>query len=239
MRSYTHTLLSTLAISLCLMCSACNNVAKPQAAAPDAHISYDSLRAQVKQVQADIRKQYNRADSANKDSIIKATRVYLLDVIHQSFSARWYNTPWEFYGTTQKPQQGAIACGYFVTTILQHVGFNVPRVAWAQLPSESMMKKMQLQLKRFPNKTIEEFERHFTNKPDGLYIIGLDSHVGFISKYKDKLQFTHSNYYQRSIGVMAEPLNGYNPLSHSKYRVLGEVLDDNAIEHWIEGYKYE
>ena len=240
MRSYAHTLLSTLAISLCLLCSACNNVAKPQAAAvPDAQISYDSLRAQVKQVQAAIHKQYRSADSATQDSIIKATRVYLLDVIHQSFFARWYNTPWEFYGTTQKPQQGSIACGYFVTTIMQHAGFNIPRVAWAQLPSESMMKKLQLQLRHFPNKSIEDFEKHFASKPDGLYIVGLDSHVGFISKYKGKLQFIHSNYYQRSIGVMAEALNGYNPLSHSKYRVLGNVLDDNAVKHWIEGYKYK
>lgn len=239
MRSYAHTLLSIIALSFCLLCNACNNTIKQKVEVPDTYITYDSLKAQVKQVQADTRKQYELADSTTKDSIVKVTRSYLLAVIHQSFFTRWYNTPWEFYGMTQTPQKGSIACGYFVTTILQHAGFNIPRVAWAQLPSESMMKKMQLQLKRFSNKTITEFEKYFDDKPDGLYVVGLDNHVGFVSKYKGKLQFIHSNYYQPSIGVMAEPLNGYNPLSHSKYRVLGELLDNNMVRHWIEGYKYE
>ena len=30
----------------------------------------------------------------------------------------WYGTDWDFNGTTQKPNEGKIACGYFVTCLL-------------------------------------------------------------------------------------------------------------------------
>jgi hypothetical protein len=229
-----------LCVSYCLLCSACSNqpVALPTET-PTVTIPYDSLKAEIKQVQLATRQKYNDGDAAMQDSLVKATQVYLLDVIHQSVFTRWYNTPWEFYGMTQKPQQGTIACGYFVTTVLQDAGFNVPRIKWAQLPSESMIKKLNPTLTRFSNKSIDDFEAYFTNKPDGLYIVGLDVHVGFVSKYKGKLQFIHSSYYQPSIGVLAEPLKGHNPLNDSKYRVLAEILHPDMIQHWITGQKYE
>lgn len=233
-------LLFAATLCLCLLCSACSH--KPEQRVeqpPTPAIPYDSLKAEIKQVQLAVREKYTHADAATQDSLVKATRTYLLDVIHQSVFTRWYNTPWEFYGMTQKPQQGTIACGYFVTTVLQDAGFNVPRIKWAQLPSESMIKKLNPDLKRFSNKSIDDFEVYFNGKPDGLYIVGLDIHVGFVSKYKGKLQFIHSSYYQPSVGVLAEPLKGHNPLNDSKYRVLAEMLHPDMIQNWITGRKYE
>jgi len=54
----------------------------------------------------------------------------------------WYGTPWEFYGTTEKPKQGSIACGYFVSTILKHAGYNVEKNKMAQQASELIIKSL-------------------------------------------------------------------------------------------------
>src|ERR1700741_5295000 len=48
----------------------------------------------------------------------------------------WYGTPWGFYGTTEEPGQGTIACGYFVTTVLRDAGCSLQRIKLAQYPSE-------------------------------------------------------------------------------------------------------
>src|SRR5687768_13237846 len=44
----------------------------------------------------------------------------------------WLTTPWSFEGHTSIPRQGKIACGYFVSTTLLHMGFNVNRYKFAQ-----------------------------------------------------------------------------------------------------------
>ena len=86
---------------------------------------------------------------------------------------------------------------------------------------------------------MEDVIKYINNKGDGLYIVGLDQHVGFISKQKNELRFRHANYYQPEVGVMDEPLVGWNPLNHSKYRVIGKILDAAMVCNWIKGYEYE
>ena len=44
----------------------------------------------------------------------------------------WYGTEWDFNGYTAVPNQGVIACGYFVSTTLLHMGINVNRYKMAQ-----------------------------------------------------------------------------------------------------------
>lgn len=219
---------------------ACNYGPPKKLAAPIAPtISYDSLKHEVQLTRTAIYNQYIKAGITVQDSLIKATRTYLLNTITGSFFAHWYNTPWNFYGTTRIPGQGTIACGYFVTTVLQDAGFNIPRTAWAQLASETMMKKMNPDLKRFSNVSMDDFEKQFSGKPDGLYIVGLDMHVGFISKTNGQLQFVHSSYYEPSTGVMSQPLQSHNPLNDSKYRVVGEILHKEMLVNWILNKRYE
>ncbi|MFT7592013.1 MAG: hypothetical protein ACI9UJ_001942, partial [bacterium] len=44
----------------------------------------------------------------------------------------WYGTSWDFNGYTKTPNKGTVACGYFVSTTLKHIGFNVNRYKLAQ-----------------------------------------------------------------------------------------------------------
>ena len=202
-------------------------------------ISYEDLKTQIENKRLSIYEEYKKADDKQKDSLLKLSHDYLFVALLNDVFPAWYGTRWEFHGHTKTPKQGAIACGYFITTTLQDVGFKIPRVKWAQMESERIIRKMTSDIKRFHNAEMKDVIKYINDKGDGLYIVGLDQHVGFISKHKDKLRFIHSNYYRPETGVMAEALMGWNPLSYSKYRVIGKILDKVMLEKWLIGYQYE
>lgn len=73
---------------------------------------------------------------------------------------------------------------------------------------------------------------------DGLYLVGLDCHVGFIIVKDETIKFVHSNYYQPEIGVMSEGIISENPLNDSRYRVIGKLLSDKMMIKWINETAY-
>jgi len=63
-------------------------------------------------------------------------------------------------------------------------------------------------------------------------IVGLDFHVGFIYKKKNKIYFTHSNYIDRK-GVEIELFNESIALKNSNLYVLGNFSNsDIMIAKW-------
>jgi len=93
-------------------------------------------------------------------------------------------------------------------------------------------------IKRFSNRPIAEVEKYLKKKGDGLYLVGLDNHIGFIIVKNNTMKFVHSNYYHPEIGVMSEAINSENPLKHSKYIVIGKLLADEMIVNWINNITY-
>jgi hypothetical protein len=122
---------------------------------------------------------------------------------------------------------------------LLHSGFNIPRATWAQLAAEAIVKKMTTDIKRFSNRPVSEVEDYIDGRDDGLYVVGLDCHVGFIYKKGNKIKFVHSSYYKKEVGVMSENLDTKNPLKDSKYRVVGRLLDDDMMKKWLMNEKME
>ncbi|NDV77599.1 hypothetical protein D0T57_01250 [Dysgonomonas sp. 511] len=165
--------------------------------------------------------------------------MYLL-AISDDFFHSWYNTPWDFNGHTRTPQNGAIACGYFISTTLQDMGFNIPRIKWAQQASEYMVKKLSAEkdIKRFHKSPMSEVVDYLKQKGEGLYIVGLDCHVGYIYYRDGKMSFVHSNYYKPKTGVMSEPLIGRNPLNDSKYKIIGKIFDREMVLNWVLNTRY-
>ncbi len=179
-------------------------------------------------------KEYSVSGSIKQDSILKISREFVLNSIIDSLFNYWYNTPWNFNGTSRTPKQGSIACGYFITAVLSDVGFTLPRVKWAQLASEEFILKMTKDVKRFYKQPVDSVISYIRNREDGLYIAGLDFHVGFVYKRNGIIQFVHSNYLQREIGVMSQDLDSDNPLNYSRYRVIGRILDEKMLVKWLE-----
>lgn len=195
--------------------------------------TYPDLIKKVETKRKAIQLAFQDADSIDQDSLIDLAQAYLFEEITTDFFEQWDGTEWDFNGTTRTPREGKIACGYFITTVLQDAGFNIPRTYWAQQASEYYIKRMTSDIKRFSNKPIQTVMEYFSSREDGLYIVGLDNHVGFVYKKGKVLRFVHASYYNPKIGVQSEKLNSDNPLSNSAYRVIGRILDDSMIKKWI------
>ena len=86
-------------------------------------------------------------------------------------------------------------------------------------------------IKAYSNLTIDQFNRRLSQFKNGLYIIGLDIHVGFIIKKPSKAYFIHSSYYNPPLAVVKEMIDQdmQSPLRDSKFRLMGDVLNDSRV----------
>ncbi len=152
-------------------------------------------------------------------------------LVADSFYHYWEGTPWEFYGKTQCPGQGAIACGYFVSTVLQDAGVPVDRIDLAEIASENMIKKLVLpkSIQHFVPFDLEKFIADIKTKGDALYVIGLDYHTGFISCEKGEVWFIHSS------GFVKKEVALYSPtLMYNRYGVTGCISSDTTLlKRWL------
>lgn len=198
---------------------------------------YAALKTQLEAQRSALHTRWNDPASKRPELLLEA-RALVLERITNAYFPLWYGTPWDFNGTTRVPGQGKIACGYFVTTVLQDAGFRIPRVKWAQLAAEPMIRKVAPTARSFSNASAQAVVEQVHAQGDGLYAVGLDSHVGFLLKQGRTVSFVHSNYYRPDEGVIAEPAIGENPFAHSRYRVVGKLFDDAMMERWITGSEW-
>jgi len=157
----------------------------------------------------------NNATLSNKEKFIYNIR--------DSLFTCWLGTPWDFYGTTEEPNNGKIACGYFVTTLLRDMGIKLNRIKLAQCASEEMIKNVctKSTIHRSSNESISSFIDKI-NEP-GLYVVGLDFHTGFILNDGNKKYFIHANYTGNKV-VEKEIATESTVLASSKYKVVGKVI---------------
>lgn len=191
----------------------------------------NSIQIKAKQ----LRKRYRRAKTfSDKNKIINESKHF----IHQSInelSIYWLGTTWDFNGISKTPGKGKIACGYFVSNLLLDCGFQFHRVRMSQQPALKIIKSFvdTRHIHHYSNLSIIEFSKRFKKLEDGIYIVGLDYHVGLLSKKGSKSVFIHSSYYNPPLSVTRESLRDKTPLSDSKYRVIGNVLNHRTIKRWL------
>jgi hypothetical protein len=159
-----------------------------------------------------------------KQSHRSEKEIRLVNFLKDSLLPCWYGTKWNFYGTTEEPGKGTIACGYFVTTVLRDAGLPVQRIRLAQCASEEMIKTIcdKRTIHRYSNVRLIDFSAQVKNMGFGLYIVGLDNHTGFILNDGNESYFIHSTYVNQGC-VINGKINGSVVLGSSKYRVIGKV----------------
>jgi hypothetical protein len=193
---------------------------------------YPAILTEVKTRQAELRTQYDSARTvAARHAVIDTARAFVLRILTKEIFPAWYGTDWDYNGTTTEPRKGQIACGYFVTTTLEDAGFNLPRVRWAQSASEPMIKQMTKDVRRYSGTAIATVETEVIERGPGLYVVGMDDHVGFIVNSGDDVTFVHS----QPGGVTCERLCTPNRCARSRYRVIGKVLTDDMMTRWLSG----
>jgi len=129
---------------------------------------------------------------------------YFLNTLLNNIVPHWYETTWAYEGHTNTPNKGEIACGYFVSTTLQHFGFNLNRYKMAQQAGLNIALSLQPKnkLKIYRNISYSELKKSLLNiYNDGLYFIGLNNHVGYILIKNKELYFLHSSYCDNKVVI--------------------------------------
>jgi hypothetical protein len=221
---------------LLLLCSiACNTKkASPVKTSPVAvnttavTINYDSCKKQITLLKQNNQSAWGSLPKEKKEKLFT-------NAVTQTIIPAWIGTPWGFNGTSEIPQQGSIACGYFVTTILRDAGLPLARIKLAQYGSEQMMHAL-IQRKYITNcinNSMQQFIKTVTAQGYGIYIIGLDNHTGFIYNDGTAIYFIHSTFVGTR-NVQKEIATESRVLQQSKYKVLGKLSgDEQVLEKWM------
>ncbi len=149
----------------------------------------------------------------------------------------WEGTKWAFEGHTSQPKKGEIACGYFVSTTLKHIGLNLNRYKLAQQSPINEAKSLALnnEIIEIAKRTKEE-NIHAIDSilKEEIYFIGFDQgHVGYILKEKGQLYIIHSNYVGLN-GVEIEKIDESEAFSHcDRYYIVPISSNLELLKCWI------
>ncbi len=202
------------------------------------HLSqYQKERESLAAQREDLAKRWAAAsgNEATEEKLISEAFTILSKHIPERIFPYWYDTEWDFNGTTQNPRQGAIACGYFVTTTLEHSGFKLPRVKMAQQAASVIIKSLCEPNTVKTYTKMPELNAYLDRRPNGLFILGLDNHVGFILKQGKERHFIHS-----TIGggkkVLTQKLVDAGVVHSSKIKMIGDLTSSKqTLIAWIKG----
>lgn len=197
--------------------------------------NYDELKARILYTKKRLIKGKNTAPDQSNQNIKDSITSFWIRMIGSDLYAFWKGTPWDFNGTSQTPGKGAIACGYFVTTLLRDIGLSINRKQLSIMASSEMMKKLcpGQRINRLNEADTNWFNK-LKNEGRGVYIIGLDYHTGFIVNDGLEIWFIHSNYFGKQ-GVIKEKAAYSRALIYSNTKwVISLTNDQGFIQYWLE-----
>ncbi|WNJ16507.1 hypothetical protein [Pontibacter sp. G13] len=180
---------------------------------------------------------YEAASSdAEKDSILARAKTLLRTTLLVDIFPAWYGTKWDFNGYSNHPNQGTIACGYFVSTTLKHSGVHINRYRIAQMAASQIIEALAdrpVWYRSYP--CMMEWIK---GRPDDLYVVGLDNHVGFISKQGDEVRFIHSSFVEPMCAMNESADESWVLQSSGVYAVgslfgKGEFVRKWLLNTWI------
>ncbi len=171
---------------------------------------------------------------AGRIALRDEARATVLDALTRQLIPALYGTPWEFYGDSQTPRTGTIACGYFVATVLRDAGFRVDRVRMAQQHAEYIVKALAPPKKtwRFRGRPVSRVIDRVRRAGAGLYVVGLDYHVGFLWNDSAQVWMCHASYLGDATVVCEDALT--SPAMVSRYHVVGKLLENGMMDAWME-----
>jgi len=198
---------------------------------------YDFLVAELAGWREELAGQYLKARTNEEKEEIEQDARVILELMMPEMMRCWLGTGYDFNGVAEKPGKGKIACGYFVSTVIRDAGFKVNRYKLAQQPSQNILRTFvgseYCQLKVDQN--YQKYVNVLESKAHGIYLVGLDTHVGFIMNGRDGMRFLHSSGIEQA-GVVEESRDGALALKWSRWRMLGHFTGDPAvIRMWLSG----
>jgi hypothetical protein len=192
----------------------------PNVSSEELQVNYEEMLTGLK----------TKIKNTSLENMPKLLENYLVDSIFEY----WYDTEWDYNGTTLEPRKGKIACGYFVTTTLKQLGLNIDRVFLAQQASSVLIKEVcdGPSIKIFTNGNYKKMKDYVKKYNGNIFIAGLDNHVGFIVREEGELYFIHSSGIS-PYKVVKDKMDESGLIVNSKYHMVGHL----NFKHWAKGLK--
>lgn len=197
---------------------------------PDTTISYGATRAAIKNLRISLKQ-----ETIASDSLSQAFTEALLNKI----IPYWYGTPWSFEGHTAQPGIGQVACGYFVSTTLAHLGLNLNRYRLAQRSPLREAQTLALGeeiIEISAPVTANAIRQVDSLTAEGIYFIGFDQgHVGYLLKRRGELFLLHSDY-NSSFGVKVEPIRESVAFGlFERFHLVPLSGNATLLRSWLDG----
>lgn len=152
----------------------------------------------------------------------------------ETLSTHWLGTRWG-RGIPQlaEPGEGKINCGTFVGTILNHAGFRVNVKKLQRQPSQMIIASFvpPSRRRKLVGVSMDRFVSTVRDMGPGLFIIGLDLHVGLLLQTDTELRFIHSSIMPG--WVVNEDGSNAPLIEDSNYRIVGKLLGQGNIASWL------
>lgn len=197
---------------------------------------YSMLKEDLKIRRSRLAKRYDTARSQSQRNAVLAESRELLEAMLPEMMRCWLGTKWDYNGMTEQPGDGKIACGYYVSTVMRDAGFNLHRIKLAQQPSQRILRAFvpRSDMHIHSGMRYAAFCEKVKSLEKGIYIVGLDHHVGFIVHDGSQLSFIHSSAGAPQC-VVDESERNAEALQESTYRVVGNVTAQTpTLLNWLK-----
>lgn len=172
-----------------------------------------------------------------RERVLAEARAVQVEAARAHLLPAWLGTAYAYDGTSEVPGEGRIACGYLVSTVLRDLGHLVDRVPLAQSAAEQIVRTVaeEPEIARFWGAAPEEVVASVAERGEGLYVIGLDTHVGFLLvNAGGEVELCHASKRRAAGGVVCEEAAS-SPSMRSRYHVVGDALGVRTLEAWLHG----
>jgi cell wall-associated NlpC family hydrolase len=211
---------------------------------------WDAAVADLEARRVELAERYAGSRGADRAAVLAEASATFLAAADQLIEP-WLGTPWGLgsNSTARRPHEPGmtVGCSYFVTSVLQGAGVALDnRYHFAQAASLKIQRSLvgggRKAVHRFLSIPPAELADKIAALGDGLYLIGLNIHVGFVRVKDGDVRFIHASYTGGQV-VSDEPLATSQAIANSQpagYFVSPLVTrdglaDDWLVERWLRG----
>jgi hypothetical protein len=206
---------------------------------------FDTVTATLAARRTELAARHRQAPAAQRPAIVAEARALLVRAIAGELFPAWLGTRWGLgpNSDASRPHQPGkvVGCSYFVTAVLENAGLVLEsRARFAQAPAlwiERALLPAGGRVHRLGALDAEELRARVAALGDGLYLVGLDIHVGFLVVRGRDVRIVHASY-AAPYTVVSEPITASEVIANSRargYFVSALFQDDRLVELWLRG----
>ena len=190
---------------------------------------------------------WRAADRDGKRAVREEARAYVVRALTEEIFPAWMGVPWTMAVIRDGLKPNArvpwekgrgVSCSWFVVSTLRNAGlrFSSPSAFAGTIAVHLEHSVAPGQIVRKWDITPKELEEKLVAKGPGLWVIGLNCHIGFVHVTEERAFFIHSSYVE-PYAVVREPLATSEAIALSEeagYVLAPLFRDDRLIDHWLQ-----